>query len=323
MCSSPVNPANPTRRCVPAMWSPSTSRTRSGRGPSPRALPLDVLYQDSDLIVVNKPSGMVVHPAAGHAAGTLVNASASSRAGPERHRRRTPDQASCIGWIVERRASWSSPSTIALTRSSPGSFMIGKSKRNTSRSSGASCRRAGVSMRRSDATPTTAQKMSARARRARSAVTRITRARYARGVSLIHVAIATGRTHQIRVHLNAIGHPVVGDALVRRSSTAPRGRPAARWRVSIVPFLHAHRLVFHHPTDGRRMEFECPLPADFSSPTSWRPSQSPNNYAARFWELAGDRRLSVARVEIHCQQQALPTRLKRCAALSNPLRRPF
>ena len=103
--------------------------------------------------------------------------------------------------------------------------------------------------------------MSTRARRARSAVTRVTRAEHLKGVSLLHVAIATGRTHQIRVHLSAIGHPVVGDRTyggVHRR-VANDIRPVQRLE---RPFLHAARLAFTHPTAGRRMEFESPLPAD-------------------------------------------------------------
>jgi 23S rRNA pseudouridine1911/1915/1917 synthase len=103
--------------------------------------------------------------------------------------------------------------------------------------------------------------MSTRARRARSAVTRVTKAEHLRGVSLLHVAIATGRTHQIRVHLSAVGHPIVGDPTyggVHRR-VADDVRPVQRLE---RPFLHAARLVFTHPADGRKMTFESPLPDD-------------------------------------------------------------
>ncbi|MBE3134309.1 MAG: RluA family pseudouridine synthase, partial [Acidobacteria bacterium] len=109
--------------------------------------------------------------------------------------------------------------------------------------------------------PVARHKMSARARRARSAVTRITRVDGLGGVSLVQVAIATGRTHQIRVHLSAIGHPVVGD---RTYGGVRRHVPPTLRAVAMLerPFLHAARLVLHHPADGRRMEFTAPLPAD-------------------------------------------------------------
>jgi 23S rRNA pseudouridine1911/1915/1917 synthase len=84
------------------------------------------------------------------------------------------------------------------------------------------------------------------------------------GVTLAHIAISTGRTHQIRVHLSEIGHPIVGDATyggLRRRVPGDLRPLLALER----PFLHAGRLVFHHPTDGRKMEFEAPLPSDLQT----------------------------------------------------------
>jgi 23S rRNA pseudouridine1911/1915/1917 synthase len=101
-----------------------------------------------------------------------------------------------------------------------------------------------------------------RVRRSREAVTRIVRAEpFGRVLTLAHVAIHTGRTHQIRVHLSAIGHPVVGDPLY---GGVHRRIPGDVRAVSHLerPFLHAARLVFSHPGDHRRMEFTSPLPAD-------------------------------------------------------------
>jgi len=112
--------------------------------------------------------------------------------------------------------------------------------------------------------PNNRQKMSARARRSRAAVTRITRADHLRGVTLCQVAIATGRTHQIRVHLSAIGHPIVGDATYggTRKRVAADLLPLQRLE---RPFLHALRLTFTHPTDGRRMQFDAPLAPDLQA----------------------------------------------------------
>ena len=106
--------------------------------------------------------------------------------------------------------------------------------------------------------------MSTRARRARSAVTRITKAEHLKGVSLLRVAIATGRTHQIRVHLGAIGHPIVGDAVYGGVHRRVANDLRAVQRLE-RPFLHAARLSFTHPADGRRMTFESPLPADLDA----------------------------------------------------------
>jgi len=112
--------------------------------------------------------------------------------------------------------------------------------------------------------PVQREKISTRARRARSAVTRITWARHLPGVSLLRLAIYTGRTHQIRVHLNAIGHPIVGDALyggVRRR--VPHHLHAVQ-RLS-RPFLHAERLAFKHPRTGEPLQFRAELPEDLSA----------------------------------------------------------
>jgi 23S rRNA pseudouridine1911/1915/1917 synthase len=83
------------------------------------------------------------------------------------------------------------------------------------------------------------------------------------GVTLCQVAIHTGRTHQIRVHLSAIGHPIVGDATYGGVHRRVPGDIRAVQRLS-RPFLHAARLVFHHPADGRRMQFIAQLPDDLT-----------------------------------------------------------
>ena len=228
--------------------------------PEPEAIPLAVLYEDADLIVVNKPAGMVVHPAAGHAAGTLVNALL--------HHVR---DLSGIGGqlrpgIVHR-----------LDRGTSGVMVVAKHDRAhealARQFHDREVQKEYLALvwgivhagRRIDAPigrdPANRQRMSARARRARSAVTRITRVEPLRGLSFAQIAIATGRTHQIRVHRSAIGHPIVGDALyggVRRHVPADLRAVMRLER----PFLHAARLAFAHPADGRRLELVAPLPDD-------------------------------------------------------------
>jgi 23S rRNA pseudouridine1911/1915/1917 synthase len=228
--------------------------------PAPEALPLPILYDDRDVVVVDKPAGMVVHPAAGHAAGTLVNALL--------HHVR---DLSGIGGEIR-------PGIVhRLDRGTSGLMVVAKNDRAHEELARQFHDREvdkeyialvwGVVQagRRIDAPigrdPSNRQKMSARARRARHAVTRVTRAVHLKGVSLLHVAIATGRTHQIRVHLSAIGHPIVGDSLY---GGARRRVPADLLAVQRLerPFLHAARLAFTHPSESRRMEFVSPLPAD-------------------------------------------------------------
>ena len=224
------------------------------------ALPLAILYQDADIAVLSKPAGMVVHPGAGHASGTLVNALLHH----------LPDLSGIGGelrpGIVHR-----------LDRGTSGVLVVAKNDaahqelarqfhdREVEKEYIALVWGVVQAGRRIDAAigrdAVHRQKMSARARRAREAVTRITRVHQLPGLTLCHVVIHTGRTHQIRVHLSAIGHPVVGDALYGGVHRRVPGDIRAVQRLE-RPFLHAARLVYHHPRDGRRMEFTAPLPED-------------------------------------------------------------
>jgi len=228
--------------------------------PQPEALPLPILYQDEDLIVVDKPAGMVVHPAAGHASGTLVNALLHH-----------VDDLSGIGGekrpgIVHR-----------LDRGTSGLMVVAKHDaahaelsrqfhdREVEKEYFALVWGVVAAGRRIDEPigrdPSNRKKMSARARRSREAVTRIVRAEQIRVLTLLQVAIHTGRTHQIRVHLSAIGHPIVGDPLYGGVHRRVPGDLRAVTHLE-RPFLHAARLVFTHPRDGRRMDFASPLPDD-------------------------------------------------------------
>ena len=239
------------------------------------SIPLDILYQDPDVAVLNKPAGMIVHPAAGHASGTLVNALLHH-----------VDDLSGIGGelrpgIVHR-----------LDRGTSGVMVIAKNDaahrelarqfhdREVEKEYIALVWGVVQAGRRIDAAigrdPANRQKMSSRAKHAREAVTRITRAHHLPGLTLCQVAIHTGRTHQIRVHLSAIGHPIVGDALYGGVHRRVAGDIRAVQRLE-RPFLHAARLVFKHPRDERRMEFIAPLPDDLEDVLNdlpgWPPEQ--------------------------------------------------
>jgi 23S rRNA pseudouridine1911/1915/1917 synthase len=224
------------------------------------ALPLEILYQDEDLAVLNKPAGMVIHPGLGHASGTLVNALLHHL-----------DDLSGIGGelrpgIVHR-----------LDRGTSGVMVVAKNdaahqelarqfeEREVEKEYIALVWGLVQAGRRIDAAigrdPVHRQKMSARAKHARAAVTRITRARKLPGLTLCQVAIHTGRTHQIRVHLSAIGHPIVGDSLYGGVHRRVAGDIRAVQRLE-RPFLHSARLAFIHPRDERRVEFTAPLPDD-------------------------------------------------------------
>ncbi|MEZ5319743.1 MAG: RluA family pseudouridine synthase [Vicinamibacterales bacterium] len=231
--------------------------------PEPEALPLTLLHDDADVAVVIKPAGMVVHPGAGHARGTLVNAllhhvgALSGVGGAERP------------GLVHR-----------LDRGTSGVLVIAKHDRAHRHLSAQFQDRTvdkeylalvwgtpseGEEFDRAiGRDPRHRQKMSSRARRARPARTRVAAVEPLGGVSLVRLAIATGRTHQIRVHLSEQHHPVVGDALyggVRRRLPARFAAIAKLDR----PFLHAARLAFDHPSTGERMTFDAPLPDDLDA----------------------------------------------------------
>jgi len=224
---------------------------------------IPILFEDADLVVVNKPAGMVVHPAVGHASGTLVNALLHH-----------VDDLSGIGGelrpgIVHRLDKGTSGVMVVAKHDAAHEALAQQfHDRHVEKEYIALVWGVVQAGRRIDLPigrdPKDRQKMSARSRRARSAVTRITRAQHLRGVTLSEVAIHTGRTHQIRVHLSAIGHPVVGDATYGgvKARVAQDLRPVLRLE---RPFLHAVRLAFTHPTDGRAMTFDAPLPDDLQS----------------------------------------------------------
>jgi len=243
--------------------------------PAPEELPLRIVYEDRDLVVLDKPAGMVVHPGAGHTGGTLVNALLHH----------VKDLSGVGGelrpGIVHR-----------LDRGTSGLMVVAKndaahqelsrqfSDREVDKEYIALVWGVVQAGRRIDAAigrdPSNRLKMSTRASRARHAVTRITRAHRLPGLTLCQVAIHTGRTHQIRVHLSAIGHPIVGDSTYGGVHRRVAGDIRAVQRLS-RPFLHSARLVFTHPSDGRKMQFIAQLPDDLTDVLNDLPGWPPED----------------------------------------------
>jgi 23S rRNA pseudouridine1911/1915/1917 synthase len=223
----------------------------------PEAIPLDILYEDADMIVVNKPAGLVVHPAAGHASGTLVNAllahcpDLTGIGGEKRpgivHRldRDTTGVIVVAKHEVALRALMNqfrhrqvAKEYLALVwgQLSPPSgraeTLIGRSSRDR-------------------------KKMSATPSSGRPAITVYRTLETFKAASLLSVVIETGRTHQIRVHMAFLGHPVVGDAQYGRSR-----RDALPIPVPGRQMLHAFHLGLKHPQTGKDLTFEAPMPID-------------------------------------------------------------
>ncbi|HJS75086.1 MAG TPA: RluA family pseudouridine synthase [Vicinamibacteria bacterium] len=226
--------------------------------PLPEAIALDILYEDRDIVVVNKRAGMVVHPAPGHSTGTLVNAllaHSSDLSGiggvlrPGIVHRLDAGTSGVLVVAKNDRAHQSLQSQfqkrsvskiyLALAHGTPGERFaidrpIGRDARDR-------------------------KKISSRTRTPRQATTEISRLETLPGCALLEIRIRTGRTHQIRVHLSEAGHPVVGD----RDYGSPNRAPLLL-RDFPRPALHAQRLSFQHPSSGEDVSYEAPLPEDFS-----------------------------------------------------------
>ena len=222
----------------------------------PEPIPLEIAFEDTALIVVDKPAGLVVHPAAGHRGGTLVNAllyhcpALSGVGGVVRpgivHRLDKGTSGLLVaaktdlahrGLAEQFRAHSVDREYLALVRGSPRA------------SSGSIDSAIGRH-------PTDRKRFSTRVRRGRAAVTHWQVERRLSGFALLRVRLETGRTHQIRVHLASAGLPVVGDPVYGG------GRAVARELGLGRQALHAALLGFAHPVSGERLRFRSPLPAD-------------------------------------------------------------
>lgn len=233
----------------------------------PQAIPLDVLYQDDDLLIVNKPPGMVVHPGAGNPDGTLVNAllhydkslALQPRAGIVHRLDKDTSGALLVARRDDVRQQLSAMLKardihryyLALVWGVPaddGSIDLPLGRH-----------------------PVDRVRMAVRPesdRNARPAVTHYRIKRRYPGVTLLNVKLETGRTHQIRVHLTHQGLPLVGDQMYTRKGVERQLQVSDALRQTLLDFprqcLHAARLRFEHPVSGKRVDIRAPLPADFT-----------------------------------------------------------
>lgn len=225
----------------------------------PEDIPLDIVYEDDDLIVINKPKGMVVHPAAGNESGTLVNALLHHCKG----------SLSGIGGVVR-------PGIVhRIDKDTSGLLIVAKNdeahidlsaqiKEHCAARIYHAIALGALSDRTIDLPigrhPTDRKRMAVVYKNSKPAITHVSALESFCGATYVRCALETGRTHQIRVHLSHIGHPILGDevyggvknAVMKKYGSALCGQ-----------CLHAKEISFTHPKTGERMHFETPLPDYF------------------------------------------------------------
>jgi 23S rRNA pseudouridine1911/1915/1917 synthase len=243
-------------------------------------LPLDIVFEDPHLLVVNKAAGMVVHPAPGHWSGTLVNALLHH-----------VKDLSGIGGTLR-------PGIVhRLDKDTSGLLVVAKEDSTHQALSEALQRREIKRLYRAvtwghfreddfvvdqpiGRDPLQRQRMAV-VQDGRPAVTRVEVMARWTAADLLEVALGTGRTHQIRVHLSHLGHPVVGDSMYSAEWYRGIGGTVRGWARELNgrvkrQFLHASRLAFIHPATGERMHFEADFPEDLSAVVAWAESGAPN-----------------------------------------------
>jgi 23S rRNA pseudouridine1911/1915/1917 synthase len=242
---------------------------------TPEPIPLDVVYEDAHLLVVNKPAGLVVHPGAGHRTGTLVHA-LLAHCGPA---------LSGIGGArrpgIVHRLDRGTSGLLVVAKNDHAHLSLARQlkartveRRYLALVHGRLPQGAGVIETAIGRDPRDRLRMAVRpAGTGRPALTRYrVLERFPRPVplALIEATLGTGRTHQIRVHLAHLGAPVVGDRTYRRRGTEP---PVPELAAHVAPLggpaLHAAVLGFTHPVTGAWHRFEAPPPPAFAALLAW------------------------------------------------------
>jgi 23S rRNA pseudouridine1911/1915/1917 synthase len=225
----------------------------------PEAIPLKILYEDEDVVAVDKPAGMVVHAGAGCRSGTLVNALLS------RFKSLSGVGGELRPGIVHRLDRYTS-GVILVARNDAAHRNLAEqfAERKVEKTylalvHGDVKPERGKLEKPITRDPARRIRMTSRLGHGRAALTEYRVLRRFRGFTLLEVRIGTGRTHQIRVHLAGIGHPVAGDKLYGAPAKTEGAPPLGRF------FLHAHRIRFLKPSTGEPVSVESPLPAELEA----------------------------------------------------------
>ena len=238
------------------------ARLSDETGVAAEDLPLDIVHQDTAVIVINKPPGLVVHPGAGNREHTLQNALLAHDA----KLRRVPR----AGLVHRIDKDTSGLLVVARTLEAHATLVAALAAREIEREYLALCTGAMTGGGTVDEPigrhRTQRTKMAVRSD-GRAAVSHYRIEKRYRAHTLARVQLETGRTHQIRVHLAHVGYPIVGDPVYGGRRRLPAGASAAL-RAALEGFhrqaLHAARLTFAHPRTGKSVSYDAPLPADFS-----------------------------------------------------------
>jgi len=217
----------------------------------PERIALDVLYEDDDILVINKPAGLVVHPGSGNWKGTLLNALL--------HRLPQLSTIPRAGIVHRLDKDTSGALMVAKTLQAQTELVRQLQARTVRRDYLAVVH--GVVKRDGEVAAPLGRDRRSRTRMAvvetgKSALTRYKVTQRCRDATVLECSLSTGRTHQIRVHMQALGHPLVGDPVYRGKREGKLQRPIRRQA------LHAFRLEFAHPISGVRTRVQAPLPED-------------------------------------------------------------
>jgi 23S rRNA pseudouridine1911/1915/1917 synthase len=228
---------------------------------TPEPIPLDILYEDEDLIVVDKPAGMVVYPAAGHDRGTLMNALSY-------HSQTLAGVGGPLRPGVVHRLDKDTSGVMVVALGDKAYYRLAEQfkRRAINRTYEAlvygDLKGEGKIASRIGRSESDRKKMSTHARRGKEAITSWKVIKRFGKATLIEVKLGTGRTHQIRVHFASVGHPVLGDSTYGRKVEVKTGS-GERIRFP-RQMLHARLLGFSHPSNGEYLEFSAHPPEDMA-----------------------------------------------------------